>query len=238
MDDKLVSCIFKNSKDKFEKILPLKYMTRSILPSEGFAFLSFCDHFNIDLIVESGLYNGRSTLMWAIYDSNKYQVISIEKDEIRKDAIDTLYSYKNVKLEQGDSLEILPKIIKDNKDKRIAIFIDGPKGKVAIDFGNKLLMNDNVFFVGIHDVHNKTKIKEKFVKNMSRIYLDKFNPFFITDYEWFVNEYKYLDEDESNGYDGIQDMKWIPYKYIDRYGNIKKDLGSYGPTIGFLGKSN
>jgi len=56
---------------------------------------------------------------------------------------------------------------------------------------------------------------------------------FLTDEKWFVKEYSWLDKDESQ-YDIKQKATWYPYQYIYSENNIpNKELGSYGPTIGF-----
>ena len=218
--------------DKFKKrVLPITWTARSILLSEGFAFCAICDLLNIDMILESGIYNGRSTLIWAKYFGNE-KLIKATDIKIRKEAKIRLKDY-NIELIEGDSRNIFPELLMKYRDKRIGIFIDGPKGNYAVKLAKKCLIFDNVAFVGIHDMH-KTNI-DGITPLRERVAMDNLkNMKFYTDELWFVKRYSGIDKEEGNP-DEEQKLIWQPYEYLNTdTGKIERKLGSYGPTIGFL----
>jgi len=195
---------------------------RSILMSEGFSLCVICDLYNVDLLIESGIFNGRSTQIWANYLDIPIITIDVL---IRNKARRILSKYKNLRIIKGNSMSLLPNIIERNSDKRIGVFIDGPKGKAGINLLKKCYLYDNVVFSSTHDIHNSSNRRKAFDEAGCDYK-------FLTEEGWFVENYKYLDVDESNRGDG-QRMLWKPYEKIDEEGN-SRSLGSYGPTIGFL----
>ncbi|MHA1290871.1 MAG: hypothetical protein ACTSPB_26090 [Candidatus Thorarchaeota archaeon] len=57
------SCCKRAEKDFVEEVLPLPYVARGILASEGFALCAISKYFKVSLILESGVYKGQSTLV-------------------------------------------------------------------------------------------------------------------------------------------------------------------------------
>lgn len=209
------------------RVLPIAWAPRGILLSEGFAFCAVADLFNVDMILESGVWNGRSTEVWAKYFLPEINVTAIDT-ELRNEAIENLTPY-NINLIKGDSSVLLHKYIKTFHQKRIGIFIDGPKGLPAIELAKNCLASPNVLFVGIHDVCKVSFGK----KNVTRIEMEKWSKArFFTDEDWFVNTYAWLDEGESQR-DNEQGATWKPYELMVDPGMPERKLGSYGPTIGF-----
>jgi len=209
--------------------------------SEGFAFCAVADLLNIDMILESGIYNGRSTQMWANYFSSDIPIIAIEKRKLRESAINRLRPYKNVELIRGDGPTVITSLISRYPNKRIGIFMDGPKDLGALDFAKKALLLPNVVMVAIHDMsvtqgrfqvdHQLGREGELYYPE-GRIEFDEWElGQFLTDEKWFINEYSWLDKDESR-LDTEQGLTWYPYKFVGA-GKPDRELGSYGPTVGF-----
>jgi hypothetical protein len=225
-DEILDQC--EKSIDKFKNILPIKWTERGILISEGLLFCSMCDLYNIDYILESGTYNGFSTEIFAKYFPSK-QIITIDvntKEEAKK----RLDEYDNVMMVKGDGRFSIKNIIQKNPKWKIGIFIDGPKGIDAVNWGKRFMNYQNVRFVGIHDCH---RISYGEV-NQTRIQMERYKGLqFYSDYKLFVDNYMYLDKDIIGKKDEEQGIAWYPYKISDDR-KIDRSLGSYGMTMGFL----
>lgn len=206
-----------------ERAASVPWQQRSILLSEAFAFCVISDLFDVDIILESGIYLGRSTEIWANYFSDK-QVYAVDH-RLREKARERLQGYDNVTLIEEDGPRSLNLLIEKFRDRKIGIFMDGPKGKFAIDWGKEALSQQGVKFFALHDIHKSKKaVREYFIS------LNKEN--FFTDEEWFVDKYSKIDKNESN-WDEHQGLKWIPYKFLSKDGRHDRILGSYGCTIGF-----
>jgi len=216
--------------EQLEKSLPkflktgnkIPWQERGILVSEAFAFCGVGDLFDIDIVLESGIWLGRSTEIFAIYFVPK-QVIAIDVT-LKKATVERLEKYDNLTLIQGDGPSHIKSILEDPKIQRAGIFIDGPKEERAIRLAEESLAISKVLFVALHDTH-KSKIKRRL---QALGY-----PLFFTDEEWFLNKYKHLDEKESQ-WDEEQGLKWIPRHIISRDGKPIRALESYGMTIGFI----
>lgn len=157
----------KNHIDKFEKnVLPIEYHRRGILPSEGFVICALTDLHKIDILVESGIANGMSTEIFAKYGIPK--IIGIERSikpkevEMFASTKKRLEKYKNVTIIKGDSFDVLPKIISENKNYRIGVIIDGPKGTAACNLLRSCMGENNVIFGAIND--QRQKEMKKFFK--------------------------------------------------------------------------
>jgi len=215
---------FEKSIIRYREILSrIEWVPRGILLSEGFAFCAVADLFEINTIIESGIFNGRSTQIWAEYFPKDITILAIDQS-LKGATIERLREYKNVWLIQDDSRKALKDQISLLSNKKIAIFIDGPKGYRAVDLARACLESENVIFVGVHDVPKSEKARQ---------IMEKWDvSLFFTDEDWFIEAYKWLDRNESNWNLG-KERKWIPYKIIYDYGKSTLELGSYGPTIGF-----
>lgn len=208
------------------------WTTRSILMSEGFAFCAISDLLAIDAIFESGIYNGRSTHIWANYFPFEMPIITIERRNFRKSAIVRLKPYGNVRMVMGDGPTVITQQIANLPERRIGVFLDGPKHLKAVEFAKKAFASTNVIMVAIHDMSRIRGNKA----SEGRIEFEKWNvEKFFTDEEWFVKKYSWLDKDESH-YDGQQRLTWHPYIVIGT-GAPDRKLGSYGFTVGFAFKS-
>lgn len=216
---------------QLEKSLPkflktgfkVPWQERSILMSEAFAVCGAGDLYDVDIVLESGIWMGRSTEIFASYFAPK-RVVAIDVS-LKRVVVERLEKYDNLTLVQGDGPEQIRKILKDPKIKRAGIFIDGPKESRAVKYIEEFLDQGNVSFVGIHDAH-KSKVK--------RMLILLGYPLFFTCEKWFLKKYSKLDRGESQ-WDEQQGMKWVPHWIISRRGReLNRDLGIYGPTIGFV----
>ena len=69
------------------------------------------------------------------------------------DAHERLRLFPNVKAMLGDSFRLFPKLVRENRGKRIGLFIDGPKGLDAVDQCMKTLRSSaDVYYCLFHDV--------------------------------------------------------------------------------------
>ena len=156
----LIEKYWLNNKAKFEKTTEeLDYLACGVWYTEGFLLCSIFDLLKVDLILESGTAYGQSTELMAKY-SNK-QIITVDSDAMYgqyENTSNRLKKYKNVSCKQGDSFEVLPKLIRENNDKKVGIFIDGPKDAVALKLGGLLLQYSNVVCVMYHDMFINTTV--------------------------------------------------------------------------------
>lgn len=214
---------FSNSIEKFKsRVFPVEWVPRGILMSEGFAVCAIADYITVDLIIESGIFNGKSTVIWSKYFSHSnVPVIAVDLviREKAKENLKTFVDNKQLTVISGNGIELLPELIQQNTGKRIGLFIDGPKSYEAVDLAKVCFsLGSNVLFSAFHD-SNKA--------STTRGYLEKWNVNkFYTDDEDFVKEYSFLDVDESK-YDCEQNLQWTPYKILP-----DRSLGgSYGMTM-------
>lgn len=211
-------------KMQFEQILT-SYEERGILHSEMLMICAVCASLNIDVIIESGRCRGQSTLMMGrFFEDSATKIISVEleRDENAPIAEQRLSSYSNVRLLYGDSLDLIPKLVKQNQDKRIALLLDGPKGLTAVQLIEQVMnQSSDVVVSFLHDT-KQTSIARNEV-------LARFNRVFFTDNREYVQQFSYLDETCKPALDSpITIHTWEPYK------KGGEPMISYGPTIGMM----
>lgn len=159
--------------------------------SESFAFLMFCKMHDIEVILESGMGRGTSTEIWARNFSGPIVTCEINRKNHHDEVVDRLTNYGNVDVNFGDSTAILKKAAKKYSDKKVAVFIDGPKDLGAVDLAKKLFSNKNIAFVGVHDVTNPvTKCRANYG------FMSEFDDHILsTDESEFRTAFSYLDND-------------------------------------------
>lgn len=202
------------------------WVSRGILMSEGFSVCVAMDLYNVDMLIESGICNGHSTQIWTNY--NKDILIKAFDIKLKEATKNRLAAAKNLSMESGDSRILVPEYIRNNKDKKIGIFIDGPKALEALKLAEECYSYDNVAFVAIHDLSVAYGQRIACNKMINRLKAKSF----FTDEEWFVNAYKNLDSNETHQHDTGD--SWKPYTRISRDGTVRDFGGSYGWTIGIL----
>jgi len=215
--------ICNNDIDAFKmSLIDHKFQTSGIFYAEAYAFLCMCKLYNIDLIVESGMSRGNST---EIFLKNfKGNIITCEHrheaehDEVVK-RLSTYENFKGVYFEKSQTA--LKKIIEENPNKNIALFIDGPKNLEAANLVRHYFNYSNVAFAGIHDVANPITKKRPdygFMSNFGHQHI------LSTDETHHRDLYGYLDEtiSDSNGAwiyndSGISQHSNDPYAILKRF---------------------
>lgn len=156
--------------------LDLLQIGRGITFVEGFLLTSMMKELDVDLIIESGMAYGMSTEIFARCLKN-VPVISIDNDRYKvfEEITKRLSKFKNVKTIYGNSFDEIPKILSNLSDwvsnlkaKKIALFIDGPKGNAAFNLGKNLMDDKRIKMISVHDIKNNemfNKFTKKFSKN-------------------------------------------------------------------------
>lgn len=179
--------IQKNLKRFEEIVLRVKTEDYGIFPSEALLMLSLIDALNCTTILESGRARGYSTRIFAeFFIQDKISIFSIDIDKDSKDAKyaeSNLKQYKNLNLLYGDSIQILPQLIK----KDTAVFIDGPKNDSALLLAINCLKNKNVKVVFIHDLR-----KTIFQRDIAEML---FPAIYFADDEKFLEKYNFLNKE-------------------------------------------
>lgn len=172
--------LFRQSVDQFlaSGVYDLEMTENSVLFSEAFAFSSFCNLHQVDLILESGIYKGVSTEIWSLF-AKDVEAVDIF---IPPEAESRLQQRSNVHVHTGDGRRLLPELLSQRKGRKAAIFIDGPKGELAIHLALSLRKLPGVAFVAMHDM-------EPYRSELTRL-----GAFFFSDEAWFQEAYGHLDE--------------------------------------------
>ena len=215
--------------ERFRKLAPPEWSPRSLLTSEAFALCAVSDLCKADMLIESGTYEGRSAEIFASY--LRHPVFTIDVT-MRDEARERLKRYQNVLQIHGSGLATIERLLDLFPSRRIGLFVDGPKGLNVVDWSHEILGRKNVVFAAIHDLHAESGGEP----NPRRLRFDELEPAFATDEPWFVDAYASLDEGESDHHDEEQDLVWEPHRFRRKDGTVQKELGSYGPTIGFFVK--
>lgn len=130
--------------------------------NDGLALVSLAELAGVNILLESGTANGRSTEVMARYfKGHDVKVITVDIGSMGHYACSAnltethkrLKAFSNVEARIGNSLEIFPKLIDKYKDKRIGLFIDGPKGLKALELCKDSIKRSKVVkFCAFHDV--------------------------------------------------------------------------------------
>lgn len=130
--------------------------------NDGLALLALAELAGVNILLESGTANGRSTEVMARYFTGRdMKVVTVDIGYMGHYACSAnltethkrLKAFPNVEPRIGNSLEIFPKLIDKYKDKRVGLFIDGPKGLNALELcRNSLKKREAVKFCAFHDV--------------------------------------------------------------------------------------
>ena len=179
-----------------------------ILDSEALALVSFCDLYDIDVLIESGIFFGRSTEILCNYFIEQSLEIHSMDLRIMGEVSERLSVFKNLTLHECDSTEKIPELISLFADKKVGLFIDGPKGNLQLDLAKKYI--DDVEFVALHDVGKE--YTENTLENINKDTHQEFIAWdksrFITTESWYSDEYSYLNEDQINWLRGRDVDKW------------------------------
>jgi hypothetical protein len=208
------------ARDRFTPLAE-SYEERGILSSEMLAVCGVCESLGVDLIVESGRARGQSTWMLARYFQgmpSRIVSIELERDADAQFAEQRLGAFPNVELRYGDSMKLLPEVLAAAPDRRIAVLLDGPKGKPAIGLLNRAFEQPGVVCGFIHDMRRGTPQRELLDASDGRL--------FFTDDGAYVEEFGGLDRScLPRPGQAITIHTWRP-------GMKGEDaIQSYGPTL-------
>ena len=138
--------------DKFVAHTPIDQpIPHGIRRIEAFIFLALCDYFKTQMILESGIFNGKSTRIFA-RSVPLQKVTSIDVD-IKKDVAKELSCFSNLDILQADARTLIPYLLRQASLLRTAVFIDGPKGTTAMRLAVQCFQcYPCVKVIGIHDM--------------------------------------------------------------------------------------
>lgn len=211
--------------DYKQSIKNIKYRRTGIRFSEGFLLHILCRIYNVDLVIESGVNYGMST---RILVNCGMSIISLDRKPVCKEIADVFENNPNAKFVMGESPKTLPEILDDvkYKNKKIGVFIDGPKRLLARQLAEKAFSYDNVFFVGIHD---QEKRRDNYRMSQS------FKNVIYSDHPEFVKKYSSLDRDIVIMLDAELEAATC---HTDEYKQHLKSTGWPSAGVaGFVGKS-
>lgn len=135
----------------------LVYRPKSIFPSEMFLFYREAKQRNVDQIIETGAgFGGSSSYLARLFPNVTLTCI----DDNGYGFLTTLRKELPINFIQGDATQVLLPVIERSHSKSIAVLIDGPKGKKAIDLANKI--SDHAVLIAIHDIPNSESQADEF----------------------------------------------------------------------------
>lgn len=184
INNNILKKYWEDNEEKFKGIAKsVPYQAKGIWYTEAFLFCSICDILGVNAIIESGMANGCSTELFAnyfdfdilVYDNNQYGIFEETSNRLKK--------YNNLHMFNGDSNKLIPETVELNKDAKLGIFIDGPKGFGARELRDNLLKFDNILCFGFHDYAGQNKYD-----------IGLFDNSFITHELKFIDEFRYLDK--------------------------------------------
>lgn len=132
-----------------EKCCNINYDHNGAFNSELFIIFALHRAFKSSLFIESGLDNGVSTNK--LLEITDCDYIGID---VNRNCKASIIQKQNFNFICGDSNILLFEQVNNNMNRNISIFIDGPKSTNAIELKNKLLNNENVMFVALHDTYD------------------------------------------------------------------------------------
>ena len=200
----------KENNDKYDFLDGINPKEGMALAGEMLLFSAMCDLYRIDCIIESGLYYGVSTKMLADYFTNK-QIVSIDIN-VLPETRELFKRYENVALVQGDGVVEVPNAISEANRKglnRIAVFIDGPKGKNQILLAKNILQD--VEFVAMHDLGKTFSAGMETMSNSNEH--EEFNKYFLGNYilsteSWYKDKFSFLNLEQMRWLQNSSDHRW------------------------------
>lgn len=183
-----------------EKVANIPPVDGCMLKSENFCFVALCKMFDIDVIIESGLYFGASTQMFCEYFPSK-KIYTIDT-EVLDSATQTLDKYDNIVIREGNGHQLLPEIIQSiDKSKKIAVFIDGPKGREQFTLARSVV--DKVAFVALHDVGEEyCSISPEYgiTRETYENFISWDDSIILTTDDWYSDKYAHMNKKQ---------LKWL-----------------------------
>jgi len=209
------------------RVLPIPFLPRGILTSEAFAVCAAARLLGVSAIIETGVYEGRSSLFWRRWFNPAWSI----DNSWRADCTERIKNTHITMIDGYAEHELVPLVASVGN---VCVFIDGPKGQSAIDLAQRCLSHRNVAFVAIHDMHRDEVTGDTLNEARLALAATPLWPTWFTDNQQFVDHFAYLDYDYIGRLDEHQNLRWFPGCYRNADGLRVRHLGSYGPTVGFL----
>lgn len=138
--------------------------------NDGLALVSQIDLAGIDVLLESGTSVGNSAMLMArFFQEAPLQIITVDFGDTTMggkcagavaETHARLKPFSNIRALLGDSFSLFPELIKKHSGRRIGLFIDGPKGHLAIRLCEaSMKLSADVKFCMFHDVAPKASGK-------------------------------------------------------------------------------
>ena len=197
MNKELVYKHWTDNLSKIEQIVDeMTPEQRGVYLTEGSLLCTVFEMLGVDLIIESGTAYGTSAEFFAKYFD--CDIITIDHDKFYGQygaTRDKLSKYKNLSFVKGDSFTKIPELLKANSDKKIGIFIDGPKDSQQMDLRKVINRNNqegNIVCIGYHDIGPITfgRIKDRKIYQSS--IFDNNNLIHSHDLDFMSEEFLYL----------------------------------------------
>lgn len=131
----------------------------SIFFSEALALYTLAKDNKIEVFIESGVFRGGSTSIWGrvFSDLQVYSVDYVQEGTNPRQKWEAVQSvikplYPHITFVEGDGYEVLPKLIEKHSDKKIGVFVDGPKYPGGLMLAESCFDDyENVLFSSLHD---------------------------------------------------------------------------------------
>mmetsp|Transcript_60046 Transcript_60046/g.160936 ORF Transcript_60046/g.160936 Transcript_60046/m.160936 type:complete len:259 (-) Transcript_60046:267-1043(-) len=195
--------------------LQLPQLPDSICPSEAAFFLGWVALLGVNVVVESGRGSGGSTAFWCKSPHwTQLSVFSIDREH-REESADAVADCNKASLVEADAFQVLRPLLKSLSHQRVGLFLDGPKGRVAVKLALQMMVEfPHVVLVGLHDVHRLSPYYQSRGLHKTRSALEEAGCLsYFSDEDWFVKAWADLD------------------RYWDLDGQAES-LGSYSQTLG------
>ncbi len=199
---------------------------RGIFNSEMAAVIALCRTFKVDVVVESGRARGHSTLLLAKHLDPGVAIHTFERER-GPDALHAeqkLAGFPNLHLHYGDSRIDIPALIERLGNARVALLIDGPKDKKALDLLSDCLVKSPAVVVAfVHDLPQLAAATPSEGRRWAERYFE--HPWF-TDDPRYVEHFEFLDAPVREAAQSGA-VPWRPYSHGGNESQV-----SYGPTLG------
>ena len=180
--------------DRFSETTENENDGQGLLDSEMLAMIAVMRAFEIEVVIEAGLYWRQQTNVLAeVLQGTSCMIYCIEwiEEEIAEDTEQRLAPHKNLQLHYGDVAEIIPRTLEQEKGKQIAILLDAPLGPEALQlFSDSIANHPNVMLGFIGDLRGS----HLDLLNPNDVFVqDYFERVFFTDDEAYGAQYGPLD---------------------------------------------
>lgn len=165
-----------------ERTKNLPRQPKAIFPSEMFLFYYEANRIGADHIIESGIGYGGSTDYLDELFPQAY-ITSVDRGKLES----VRERHPRVKFVQGQGELCVPHEATCSPGERIAILIDGPKGMQAIWLMTRLLRNERVRMVAIHDLQSDVQapfylerpgLRDQLVRKLRLAHINSHDPTF------------------------------------------------------------